>query len=506
MKLNPKGEITYITPSINTLGYNQQELLNKPLTNLIKDQDKTEIINLMNGHSNYPSPLMKPLQMKRKNSSFASIEVNASHLYNDGEISGEILVMRDVTDRNKYRDRLETLYSHASYLSDAQDLDEIAEITILTINNLLGYETIGFGIVTDEKLMFPYVNGIQNKTGPTLSLNGPGITVRAVKTGQTQLVDNTTKDPDYIPLEGSNDDLFSEIAVPIKHGAAVKGVLCIQHPEVSKFSEGDKKLLELLVGRVGFELARVDNIHELEEECSELRKIDVLKNRFISMASHELKTPVNSIMGYAELLASEFEEDENSNVHDMLEVIKRNVERLYVFSQDLTDAQVLRTGDKKLNIHQFDVLSLIENAVDEMRPIVDLKRQKIVVNTRGDVSLMYGDEMRLSQVIVNLLGNASKFSLEGQSIHLDVFGGLEDIRFSVRDSGVGLSEEDMKQLFEPFPMIKKPKGVKGTGLGLTICKGIIDLHGGHIKAESEGIGKGSTFTFNVPYSQDRIIE
>jgi two-component system sensor histidine kinase VicK len=140
--------------------------------------------------------------------------------------------------------------------------------------------------------------------------------------------------------------------------------------------------------------------------------------------------------------------------------------------------------------------------MNEFRPILAEKHQTRQVNCI-DASMDI-DKLRMMQVIVNLLSNASKFSPEGGQIYLNVSEDTQNVWFSVSDTGVGINHNDIPKLFSPFPGIMVEGNVRGTGLGLTISKGIIDIHNGEIWAESEGIGKGTTITFTLPLS--RVIK
>jgi signal transduction histidine kinase len=142
----------------------------------------------------------------------------------------------------------------------------------------------------------------------------------------------------------------------------------------------------------------------------------------------------------------------------------------------------------------------MNNVVLELKPILESRNQRLIVT--GEDYLINADKIRMMQVIVNLVMNASKFSPEGSDIRVNIEKDGPDIKLSVIDEGVGIKEEDIPKLFKPFPGISV-KGVKdGTGLGSSICKGLIELHGGKIWVESDGPGKGSMFTFTCPCKVD----
>jgi signal transduction histidine kinase len=178
-------------------------------------------------------------------------------------------------------------------------------------------------------------------------------------------------------------------------------------------------------------------------------------------------------------------------------VVGRNVDRLIHLTDDLLDTQRIEDGRMTLNQSEFDVDLLLNDLITDMTPL--LSRRKQTLSTTNKIKgKVYGDRSRLMQVLVNLITNTHKFSPEETVITLTVESRGKNAFFSVRDMGVGLSEEEISRLFKPFPGIHVEGNTEGTGLGLSISKGIIQMHGGRIWAESNGRGKGATFSFTIP--------
>ena len=317
-------------------------------------------------------------------------------------------------------------------------------------------------------------------------------------------MNNVSQDLDYVKGTGERVETSSELAVPIKHGKRVIAVINLEHPEPNAFNEDDQKLVEILAMRIASELSRLDYVHELEEKNLELTKLDELKNRFISMVTHEIQTPLTSIRGYADLIISGHVGEINHKTGRMLGVIKRNADRITALSTDLVDTQVIESGNLRLNTGPVQIEDLVMMVIDEIQPLLDKRKQKLVKQVPSNLPTVLADETRLVQVMVNLLDNACKFSPEGNEIFLGVLDEDGYIKVKITDTGIGIRKEDLPKLFEPFPDIEKPSNIKGTGLGLSICKGILDLHCGEIWGESGGKGKGSTFTFSIPVHEYRM--
>lgn len=232
---------------------------------------------------------------------------------------------------------------------------------------------------------------------------------------------------------------------------------------------------------------------ELERE----REINKLKTKFMSTASHEIKTPLTSILGYMELIDEAGANDDRDRVMEYYSVLRRNAVRLDSLVSDLLDMQRLEVDRLVLNKTRFKLAEFMNSVLEETKPLYFEKRVQIITNIPSELTLT-ADKERIRQVVINLLNNAVKFSKTGGNIKLDIAPVEKGIQFVVEDHGIGLSMEDMSKLFTPFPDIEPKVRGKGTGLGLSICKGIIELHNGSIMAESEGLGQGSTFTFVIP--------
>jgi signal transduction histidine kinase len=225
-------------------------------------------------------------------------------------------------------------------------------------------------------------------------------------------------------------------------------------------------------------------------------------NHFISTATHELRNPLTSIKGYLGLikmrLETKHENLELDELRQMVDVVARNTERLENLINDTMEMYRLIEGRLLLNIAEHNVAEFLQHVSEDLAPTLEKRSQRLEVES--DVESHVFDELRLVQVLRNLIQNSSKFSPDGSTIWLRVQKVDDTVRFSVTDEGVGLSPEDIPKLFKPFPKIKKPNYYEGTGLGLSICNGIVEAHGGELRAESPGLGRGSTFTFTIPDS------
>lgn len=213
------------------------------------------------------------------------------------------LISSEVTDKIQYQRKLEALHRHVSSLAKTDSRQEIAKRTMDIIHNLLGYEIGSFGYIVDDKIEFTEIREESSVT--ELPLQGGGITVRAVKTGETQLVDDTRNDPDYVSGRVDTDpETLSELDVPVKVDGEVVALINLESNETYAFSSLDKRVVELLAEHVSSKLVSLR--YEMERlRAEEAERLEELKSRFLRTATHELRTPLTSVKGFLELAQGE---------------------------------------------------------------------------------------------------------------------------------------------------------------------------------------------------------
>jgi PAS domain S-box-containing protein len=231
---------------------------------------------------------------------------------------------------------------------------------------------------------------------------------------------------------------------------------------------------------------------------AELMNIMEIREQFISNISHELRTPLVSMMGYLDYMLTGKLGPIPPRIQENLEVVKRNTDRLIRLTNDILDVRRIESGKIPLNSELLDLGGLIEDCVEELKPFIVEKKQELKLQGLGVPLPMEGDKLRLSQVMTNLLSNASKFTPEEGEITIRVNQDGDNYRIEISDNGMGIRKEDLERVFEPFTAIKKPTYIRGTGLGLSVTKGLVEAHGGRIWVESEGEGKGARFIFLLP--------
>ncbi|MCH8003213.1 MAG: HAMP domain-containing histidine kinase [Nanoarchaeota archaeon] len=237
---------------------------------------------------------------------------------------------------------------------------------------------------------------------------------------------------------------------------------------------------------------------EIEKTAKEMVKIDTIKGEFMNIAAHELKTPLVPIISYLEMLLNDkrLARDQKEKLRICLSSAKREADLV----SDILDISKLEAGSLKLEFETLDMVELLKEITDGLGPAIRGKKLAFKVEVPSKLPLVRGDKRRLTQVVSNLINNATKFTDKG-SITVRAQMEKQNILVSVIDTGMGISKENIHKLFTKFFQVDSTARRKqgGTGLGLAISKGIIQGHKGKLWVESDGIGKGTTFSFTVPY-------
>ncbi|WP_228015994.1 sensor histidine kinase [Synechocystis salina] len=245
-----------------------------------------------------------------------------------------------------------------------------------------------------------------------------------------------------------------------------------------------------------------NTVKALELASSEAEAANATKSIFLANMSHELRTPLNAIIGYSEMLIEEAEDLESEELVPDLEKILRAGKALLTLINDLLDISKIEAGKMDLYLETFNLNELIAGILDTINPLIKNNNNKLEVEIALESEEMYGDLVKVRQGVLNLLSNASKFTKEGvisfmvKEFEVDE---KEWLSFQVKDTGIGMTEEQMSKLFEPFTQADSSTTRKygGTGLGLAITRKFCQMMGGDIYLTSE-IGVGSTFTIKLP--------
>ncbi len=296
----------------------------------------------------------------------------------------------------------------------------------------------------------------------------------------------------------------SYLAVPvISRNAEVIGGLFFGHPEPGQFTERSERLI---VGVAAQAAIAIDNARLYESERAArttAERLSEMKDRFLANLSHELRTPLNAVLGWAQILRRGVKD--GVDLQKGLEAIERNARVQSQLIGDLLDTSRITSGKVRLDVQPLAPISFIDAAVETVRPAADAKGIRLISLLDPDAGPISGDPARLQQVLWNLLTNAIKFTPKGGKVQVTLERVNSHIEISVNDTGIGIHPEFVPHVFERFQQgdSSTTKTYGGLGLGLSIVKHLVEMHGGSVRASSPGHDQGATFSIHLPLTAVR---
>jgi len=299
------------------------------------------------------------------------------------------------------------------------------------------------------------------------------------------------------------DGFRALLAVPLVREDKLIGGLVVRRRAPGQFQKETVDLLQTFATQSALAIQNARLFREIEEKGRELEIASKHKSEFLANMSHELRTPLNAILGYTELILDKIYGEVPEKIQEVLERLEKNGRHLLGLINNVLDLSKIEAGRLTLSLSEYSMNEVVQTAFTSVEALAVEKKLELKVMVPTDLTTGKGDEQRIAQVLLNLLGNAIKFTEEGE-VRVEVTASNETFLVSVSDTGPGLSESDQNKIFEDFQQAdsSSTRGKDGTGLGLSISKRIIEMHGGHIWVEST-LGKGLTFWFKLPIRVER---
>lgn len=326
------------------------------------------------------------------------------------------------------------------------------------------------------------------------------LVARAGRERQGVIVNNVREIPDFLP-NPLLPDTQSEMAVPMIIGDRLAGVLDVQSDKVDHFSEDDIRIQTTLAAQIAVAHQNAVLYDKQASTIERLRELEQLKSSFLASMSHELRTPLNSIIGFAELILAGIHGSLVDTLENDMKVIQKNGQHLLSLINDVLDMAKIEAGRMNLQIERFNLHELLEEAIDITAPLAREKSLTLNLAPDGTEPLsLEADRFRMRQIMINLVSNAIKFTETGR-VTIETEQTDEWVRIAVHDTGIGIPPDQTEIIFEAFRQVDSSttRKVGGTGLGLLICRHLVELHGGKLWVESAGVpGEGSTFYVELP--------
>lgn len=513
--LDRDGVVIDINPRLESLfGFTPEEVIGKDFSQFPFATPETmhEVVNAF-GEALVSGQIQELLSFEGRGKDGAVVHVEASTRFveRDDGTTDILVIVRDITDRKRVEQQLvqrnrelAALNAIAQTVSQSIDLDEILENALDQILQILDirHGAVGFFDREAGAIVLKTSRGTDPETLKTLSPIQLGEGDRAIldRFRDPIFLDSVTDATDFLSAESMglaiSRNLKSGVITPLVSRGAVMGILCA-------FTEGDRVFTseeQGLLITIGHQISTAIENAQLLEEASRARaleELDELRTALLANVSHELRTPLTSIKGLASTLVQPDIEWDLETQRDFLRNIGNESDRLTHIVNDLMEMSQIEAGIMRLERAQTTVSSIIDQLEDQLRHIV--QRHHFDIDVPPGLSPLCVDEVRIGEVVANLVSNAVAYSEEGTRITLSAREFEDRIVVSVTDEGVGIEAEYLDKVFDRFYRLESGVALRrgGTGLGLPISKGIVEQHGGEILVTSQ-LGKGSTFSFSLP--------
>ncbi|MEK6303814.1 MAG: ATP-binding protein [Acidobacteriota bacterium] len=427
-------------------------------------------------------------------------------------------LMVDITERKRAEEEREQLLSREKTArSDAEEAVEVVRrlqtltdsaLTHLALEDLLGEmlhrirqllsaDAAAILLVTEDGqyLTGRAAIGLEEEARVRVPM-GRGVAGRIAVSSAPMVIDDLSTVEVVSSILRKNAK--SLIGVPLMIEERVTGVIHVDTMEFRSFTEDDLKLLQLAADRVAVAIEH-SRLYEAEQQARlEAEAANRMKDEFLATVSHELRSPLNSILGWITLLR-EGNLDSDAATRAM-ETVERSARAQNRIISDLLDVSRIISGQLRLNVRTLEPAGIVETAIDAVRPAADAKSVRLQVLLDPDAGPIAGDSDRLQQIVWNLVSNAIKFTPKGGSAQVRLERVASHIEITVSDTGEGISPEFLPFIFDRFRQADSSSTRRqgGLGLGLAIVRHLVELHGGTVHAESEGFGSGSTFVVKLP--------
>lgn len=443
-------------------------------------------------------------QHKRKNGELVDVEVALNSVILQGKKLLQA-TLRDITER-LYAERLQNvMYKISEAAQTSEDVNKLYKNLHEIISELLPVKNFYIALYDDKEdlLTFPYFVDEYDPPQPPKKL-GRGMTEYIIRLGEAALIDAKMdlelREKGEVELIGAPQAIW--LGVPLKLNGKVIGVMVVQDYEnENAYGEKEKQLLMFVSDQISQAIIRKQNAEAIKKYADELNQLNATKDKFFSIIAHDLKNPFITILGFSELLLSDFSDlTDEEKIYYVTEMHK-SAEVSHLLLQNLLQWSRTQTGKIEFNPQNISLFNSVNQNIDLLKASAT-KKQVNLINKIDESVFVNADEDMLNTILRNLLTNALKFTNKDGSVTITSKPQGNMVEISVADTGIGMDETTQKKLFRLDETITKTgtENEVGTGLGLILCKEFIEKHGGKIYVESQP-GQGSNFIFTLPITK-----
>jgi signal transduction histidine kinase len=418
------------------------------------------------------------------------------------DLQDKLVKAREREDKqSKKTSRFSLLYHLSRNLSSTLNLKELLDIVTREVTQAMDCEKCAV-LLLDEKGVISYTStyGFDAENASQIKFKaGEDYVGKVAQDGKPVIIFDAQCDPTVTAEIVRRENVTSFIHVPIKVKGKIIGVLNADNKRKGNFMEKDVELLSAIGSEVG---SAIDNaiLYQLEKESrAELERQEKERVEFLNALTHELKTPLTSVIAAGELLASEAGEDKNPTLR-LIQILNKSARDMNERISELLDVAKMEGKGFELKLEEINPGPILEDCLSRVLPQAQANGQSLRLELPPSLPQVYGDRLRLSQIVLNLLQNAVKFTPEGGVITLRAREEKGSLTIEVEDNGPGIPEEEIENIFRPYYRLKGHENIRGVGLGLSLVRRLVELHGGKIEVRSE-LGKGSRFYFSLPIKE-----
>jgi len=430
--------------------------------------------------------------------------------------NGLSVFFQDITRQKQQERQRETLLEISHVINTSNQLDDLCAQVVHTIAARydLPFHHVLMYIFRpqDERIILvapelPSLEWEKKLTARSVSEHDPVACIDAVITGSPVITSDMSRSSYYAiaPELLLSTSAKTIMAIPLKVEGELVGVIEMLLNSDKAYAEREQSFLSLIANELAVGISRrglIDELRvknvDLEIQRAQTQDAHETLKKFLAFFSHELRSPLNSIIGFSELILTEMPRLDVATVASYTTSISQSGKHLLQLINDILDLSKLEAGKLELHYMSIPIRQFVEGLASSLRPQLEEKKLAFDITIADELDDIVADDIRLKQILLNLATNAIKFSHAEQKIVINIRRVENTVEFSVKDSGVGIRADELPRLFQPFQQTSAgSKKKEGTGLGLSITKKLVELHGGSIAAVSE-LGKGSTFIVRMP--------